>query len=140
MATKATVILIDDLDGGAADETVTFALDGAGHEIDLSASNAAAHRSLLAPYISAGRKTKGTAGTAARRPGAQTPAGSAGGPSTTGISWPPAGRSRTRSWRLSRRPTPEDGTGPGSRHGSLAELQLPHGRRPGGSGTYTHPA
>ncbi|MGY4541274.1 hypothetical protein ACVWY0_001183 [Arthrobacter sp. UYNi723] len=48
MATKATVILIDDLDGGAADETVTFALDGAGHEIDLSAANAAALRSLLA--------------------------------------------------------------------------------------------
>ncbi|MET3923438.1 Lsr2 family protein [Arthrobacter sp. UYEF20] len=69
MATKATVILIDDLDGGAADETVTFALDGAGHEIDLSAANAAALRSLLAPYISAGRKAKGTAGTAARRPG-----------------------------------------------------------------------
>lgn len=47
---------------------MTFTLDGAGHEIDLSASNSAALRSLLAPYISAGRKIKGTAGTAARRP------------------------------------------------------------------------
>lgn len=47
---------------------MTFALDGAGHEIDLYGSNAAALRSLLAPYISAGRTAKGTAGTAARRP------------------------------------------------------------------------
>lgn len=61
MATRVEIILIDDIDGGAADETVQFALDGTGYDIDISASNAAALRSLLAPYIAAGRKTAGTA-------------------------------------------------------------------------------
>jgi hypothetical protein len=72
MARKSTIILIDDIDGGAADETVAFVLDGTCHEIDLSTSNASALRSVLAPYIAAGRKTSrtaGTAGTAARKPG-----------------------------------------------------------------------
>lgn len=70
MATRVDIILIDDIDGGAADETVHFALDGTGYEIDVSASNASALRSLLAPYIAAGRKTKGTAGAAAKKSGA----------------------------------------------------------------------
>ena len=40
MATKTTVLLEDDLSGGAADETVSFALDGRAFEIDLAAKNA----------------------------------------------------------------------------------------------------
>ena len=40
MARKVQVLLVDDLDGGAADETVSFALDGASYEIDLSSDNA----------------------------------------------------------------------------------------------------
>ena len=36
MAQKITVALEDDLDGGPADETVRFGLDGAEYEIDLS--------------------------------------------------------------------------------------------------------
>lgn len=40
MAQKVQVILLDDLDGGDAAETVSFALDGASYEIDLSAKNA----------------------------------------------------------------------------------------------------
>jgi hypothetical protein len=42
MAQKITVTLEDDLDGGPADQTVRFGLDGAEYEIDLSARNAAA--------------------------------------------------------------------------------------------------
>ena len=41
MAQRVQIILEDDFDGGKADETVTFALDGAEYEIDLSAKNAA---------------------------------------------------------------------------------------------------
>jgi hypothetical protein len=50
MAQKVTVALEDDLTGGPADETVRFAVDGTGFEIDLSAKNAAAFGKLLAPY------------------------------------------------------------------------------------------
>jgi nucleoid-associated protein Lsr2 len=51
MAQKITVALEDDLDGGAADETVRFGIGGAVYEIDLSAKNAAELRQTLAPFI-----------------------------------------------------------------------------------------
>ena len=38
MAQKVTVTLVDDLDGGTAEETVEFGIDGVSYEIDLSAS------------------------------------------------------------------------------------------------------
>jgi len=56
MAQKVTVALEDDLTGGPADETVRFAVDGTGYEIDLSAKNARAFSKLLAPYIEHARK------------------------------------------------------------------------------------
>jgi len=66
MATKITVILEDDLDGGPAEETLRFGIDGTDYEIDLNADNVAAFRQLLAPYIDHARK----AGRAQqRRPG-----------------------------------------------------------------------
>jgi nucleoid-associated protein Lsr2 len=42
MATKITVALEDDLDGGPAEETVRSGLGGAKYEIDLSKKNARA--------------------------------------------------------------------------------------------------
>lgn len=39
MATKVTVTLEDDLDGGSADETVRFGVGGAEYEIDLNEKN-----------------------------------------------------------------------------------------------------
>jgi D-alanine-D-alanine ligase-like ATP-grasp enzyme len=66
MARKVTVQLVDDLDGGPADATIAFGLDGAQYEIDLSAANAAALRDALAQYVGAarrvGRGTRGAAG------------------------------------------------------------------------------
>ncbi len=56
MAQKVTVALEDDLDGGPADETVRFAVDGADYEIDLRASNADAFRKQLAPYVEHARR------------------------------------------------------------------------------------
>jgi hypothetical protein len=59
MAQKVQVVLVDDLDGGTADETVTFSLDGVSYEIDLSHDNAASLRDLLAPYVGHGRRVGG---------------------------------------------------------------------------------
>lgn len=59
MAKHTTVTLVDDLDGGEADEHVEFAVDGRTYEIDLSASNTDKLRAILAPYVSAGRRITG---------------------------------------------------------------------------------
>ncbi len=40
MARRTIVELTDDLDGGKAEETISFRLDGTGYEIDLSKANA----------------------------------------------------------------------------------------------------
>jgi hypothetical protein len=51
--------MVDDIDGGAADQTVPFALDGVNYEIDLSAANAGELRELLQHYVDAGRRVGG---------------------------------------------------------------------------------
>ena len=66
MAQKVTVALEDDLTGGPAEQTVRFAFEGTGYEIDLNAKNAAAFGKQLAPYLEHARR----AGRAQpRRPG-----------------------------------------------------------------------
>jgi len=59
MAHKVQVVLVDDLSGGAAQETVTFALDGTPYEIDLNGENANRLREALAPFVKNGRKAAG---------------------------------------------------------------------------------
>lgn len=59
MAQKVQVVLTDDLDGGPADETVQFALDGVSYEIDLSEANAEALREAVAPYAGCARRLGG---------------------------------------------------------------------------------
>lgn len=67
MAQKIQTLLIDDIDGGDADETLTFALDGKSYEIDLKDKNATKLRKALEPFIAAGRKTgRLTTGTRSR--------------------------------------------------------------------------
>ncbi|HJQ44363.1 MAG TPA: Lsr2 family protein [Jatrophihabitantaceae bacterium] len=56
MAQKHIVQLIDDLDGGEATETVSFALDGTSYQIDLSKKNANKLRDALAIYVASGRR------------------------------------------------------------------------------------
>jgi hypothetical protein len=65
LAQKIQTLFIDDIDGGEAEGTVRFGLDGTDYEIDLSAKNAAALRKALAKYIDSGRRTS----SASRRPG-----------------------------------------------------------------------
>ncbi|WP_129841690.1 Lsr2 family protein [Streptomyces sp. RFCAC02] len=67
MAQKVQVLLLDDLSGGEADETVTFALDGRTYEIDLNAENADKLRNALDPYVKAGRRAGGRASRARGR-------------------------------------------------------------------------
>ncbi|MHA7145223.1 histone-like nucleoid-structuring protein Lsr2 [Arthrobacter sp. TmT3-37] len=57
MAQKVKIILIDDIDGGEADETVRFGLDGVQYEIDLSETHASELRSTLAEYVGAARRS-----------------------------------------------------------------------------------
>jgi hypothetical protein len=70
VAQKVQVLLVDDLDGGEADETVTFALDGKSYEIDLTAANAEKLRKSLADFVKSGRRTGGrtTSGRGKARP------------------------------------------------------------------------
>jgi nucleoid-associated protein Lsr2 len=59
VAQKTVLELVDDLDGGPADETVAFALDGVEFVIDLSAANAARLRDTLAQFVGHARRTGG---------------------------------------------------------------------------------
>lgn len=58
MAQTVKIILEDDLDGGPAEETVRFGLDGAQYEIDLSEENAAKLRDAVRPYIAKARRAQ----------------------------------------------------------------------------------
>lgn len=73
MAQTVQIHLEDDLDGGPADHTLAFTLDGRDYEIDLSEANAEKLRETLRPYVAAGRKTTrgGTRSTDTRRDGAR---------------------------------------------------------------------
>jgi hypothetical protein len=74
MAQRTQVLLIDDLDGSSANETVDFGLDGSAYEIDLSAKNAGRLRDALANYVARGRKS-GAVRTIGRRRAARSPSG-----------------------------------------------------------------
>jgi hypothetical protein len=59
MAQRIVTELTDDTDGKAADETVTFGLDGREFEIDLTKKNAAALRKAFDVYVKHGRRVGG---------------------------------------------------------------------------------
>ena len=66
MAQKITTLFIDDIDGGAAEGTVRFALDGTEYEIDLNAKHSEELRSALGKYVTHARKVGGAARRAGR--------------------------------------------------------------------------
>lgn len=76
MAQKVNIVLVDDLDGTEATETVTFGLDGSTYEIDLNDANASALREALSGYVGHARKVTG-----GRR--ARKSSGGTGGTSTS---------------------------------------------------------
>jgi hypothetical protein len=70
VAQKVKIILIDDIDGNEADETVRFGLDGVQYEIDLSEEHASELRSALAEYVGAARRSNSSK---QQRPSAPSP-------------------------------------------------------------------
>jgi hypothetical protein len=66
MAQQIQTLFIDDIDGGAADGTVRFGLDGTNYEIDLSDEHTDELRKALGKYIEHSRKVAGTARRSAR--------------------------------------------------------------------------
>lgn len=86
MAQKVQVILVDDIDGGEATETVSFSLDGSSYEIDLSADNATKLREAFAPYVGQARRAgRSTAPARARRAPSARPAASGSGTDNAAI-------------------------------------------------------
>src|SRR5215469_1550307 len=65
VAQKIQTLFIDDIDGGAAEGTVRFALDGTDYEIDLNAKHSEELRSALGKYVNHARKV----GSSLRRAG-----------------------------------------------------------------------
>src|SRR5688572_24428416 len=63
MAQKVQVILVDDVDGGDATETVTFGLDGVTYEIDLNDGNATKLRDSLSTWVGHARRVSGRSST-----------------------------------------------------------------------------
>ena len=59
MARRTFVELVDDMDGGTADETVSFGLDGVSYEIDLTAENAAELREAFGVWAGKARRVGG---------------------------------------------------------------------------------
>ena len=57
MAKKTIVEWVDDIDGTAAAETLTFTIDGSSYEIDLSEKNADKLRSVMGGWIEASRRS-----------------------------------------------------------------------------------
>ena len=66
MAQKVQTLFIDDIDGGTAEGTVRFGLDGTEYEIDLNAGHARQLRDALAAYVRAARRVGGSSRQPAR--------------------------------------------------------------------------
>jgi hypothetical protein len=81
VAQKIQTLLIDDLDGSAAEGTVRFGLDGAEYEIELNAGHAKELRDALARYVDAARRVGGSA----RKPARGSRRGPVDGLNTTDV-------------------------------------------------------
>src|SRR6185436_2297626 len=59
MAQKVQVLLVDDINGAEAAETVSFSLDGVSYEIDLTVDNAKKLRNDLSTWVGHARRSGG---------------------------------------------------------------------------------
>lgn len=66
MAQKVKILLIDDLDGSDADETISFAVDGVSYEIDLNNEHASELREAFSRWIGHARRAGGRRSTGRR--------------------------------------------------------------------------
>lgn len=56
MTKQVITVLTDDLDGGEAERTVEFGIDGVSYTIDLSETNVGKLRKALGPYLDKGTR------------------------------------------------------------------------------------
>lgn len=99
MAQKVQVILVDDIDGGDATETVSFALDGVSYEIDLNDDNAAALRDALSTWVGHARRVGGRSSAGRKTARRSSGSGSAKGTDTAAVrEW-----ARTNGFKVSER-------------------------------------
>ena len=97
LAQKIQMLFVDDIDGGEAEGTVRFGLDGVGYEIDLSVAHSEELNKALAPYIAHARK-------AGARRAARGRSGNSSGIDTHKVrEWAGARASRSRTAAGSRR-------------------------------------
>src|SRR3954471_21696228 len=80
MAQRVNVVLVDDIDGTDAAETISFAMDGVDYEIDLSEKHAADLRDAVSVYVGHARRTGG------RRKGRGRSSSNSGGSGGSGAS------------------------------------------------------
>ena len=66
MAQRTQVILVDDIDGSEATQTVTFGIDGVTYEIDLNEEHAAALRESVEEWTAKARRVSGRRNTRRR--------------------------------------------------------------------------
>jgi hypothetical protein len=69
MAQRVNVLLVDDIDGSDAAETIAFGLDGTRYEIDLNSGHARELREQLEPFVKAARRVSPPAGRPRNRRG-----------------------------------------------------------------------
>ncbi|MFD0520682.1 histone-like nucleoid-structuring protein Lsr2 [Paractinoplanes durhamensis] len=67
MAKQVITLLTDDIDGGEADRTVEFGLDGVNYTIDLSEKNAGKLRKALDPFLNSATRVGRSGALSARR-------------------------------------------------------------------------
>jgi len=60
VAQRIETLFVDDIDGGEAEGTIRFGLDGTDYEIDLSVTHSEELHKALAPYVAHARKAGGT--------------------------------------------------------------------------------
>jgi Lsr2 len=77
MAQRMEIQFTDDLDGGPADTTISFVVDGTAYEIDLSTAHAEEFRQAVQPFVAAARKVGSSARRAAKGARASGPTPSA---------------------------------------------------------------
>ena len=69
MAQRINVVLVDDIDGSDATESVNFGIDGKEYTIDLNDKHAKQLREALAPYVAKASSRKRRANAAAAKSG-----------------------------------------------------------------------
>ena len=93
MAQRVNVVLVDDIDGSDASETVSFAMDGIDYEIDLSEKHAADLRDVISLYVGHARRIGGR-----RKGNRRSGSGSGGSAATGGSAGSGASAADIRAW------------------------------------------